>query len=84
MFSSRYLGRMKTKNPFLTTGYAGEDTFCDRRVETARMLAAFENDRNLTLIAPGVTAKRVSSAMSSPNFRPILPASTSTSSPWKT
>lgn len=52
MFSSRYLGRMKTKNPFLTTGYAGEDTFCDRRVETARMLAAFENDRNLTLIAP--------------------------------
>lgn len=43
---------MKLKNPFLTAGYAGEDTFCDRRDETARMLAAFENDRNLTLIAP--------------------------------
>lgn len=43
---------MKTKNPFLTAGYAGDDTFCDRRDETARMLAAFENDRNLTLVAP--------------------------------
>ena len=50
--SPRYIARMKLKNPFLTAGYAGEDTFCDRRDETARMLAAFENDRNLTLIAP--------------------------------
>ena len=48
----RYDGCMKTKNPFLTAGYAGDDTFCDRRGETDRMLAAFENDRNLTLIAP--------------------------------
>ena len=43
---------MKLKNPFLTTGYAGEEYFCDRRRETARMIAAFENDRNITLIAP--------------------------------
>ena len=43
---------MKLKNPFLTAGYAGEEYFCDRRRETAKMLAAFENDRNLTLIAP--------------------------------
>ena len=43
---------MKQKNPFLTSGYAGEDYFCDRRHETARMIAAFENDRNITLIAP--------------------------------
>lgn len=43
---------MKLKNPFLTAGYLGEEYFCDRRRETARMLAAFENDRNLTLIAP--------------------------------
>jgi predicted AAA+ superfamily ATPase len=43
---------MKLKNPFLTAGYAGEEYFCDRRRETARMIAAFENDRNLTLIAP--------------------------------
>lgn len=43
---------MKLKNPFLTAGYAGEEYFCDRRRETAKMVAAFENDRNLTLIAP--------------------------------
>ena len=43
---------MKQKNPFLTAGYAGEDYFCDRRSETARLIAAFENDRNVTLIAP--------------------------------
>lgn len=43
---------MKLKNPFLTAGYAGEEYFCDRVRETARMIAAFENDRNLTLIAP--------------------------------
>lgn len=43
---------MKLKNPFLTAGYAGEEYFCDRRRETAKMMAAFENDRNLTLIAP--------------------------------
>lgn len=48
----RYSARMNPKNPFLTSGYAGDDTFCDRRAETERMLAAFENDRNLTLIAP--------------------------------
>ena len=43
---------MKLKNPFLTAGYAGDEYFCDRKRETARMLAAFENERNLTLIAP--------------------------------
>ncbi len=43
---------MKQKNPFLTAGYAGDDYFCDRKRETARMIAAFENDRNITLIAP--------------------------------
>ena len=43
---------MKQKNPFLTAGYAGEEYFCDRRKETSRLIAAFENDRNVTLIAP--------------------------------
>ena len=43
---------MNQKNPFLTAGYAGEAYFCDRRRETARLIAAFENDRNVTLIAP--------------------------------
>jgi len=43
---------MKLKNPFLTSGYAGEEYFCDRVRETAKIIAAVENDRNLTLIAP--------------------------------
>ena len=43
---------MKLKNPFLTRGYAGPDYFCDREQETDKLLAAFENDRDVTLIAP--------------------------------
>ena len=41
---------MKQKNPFLTAGYAGEEYFCDRKKETSRLIAAFENDRNVTLV----------------------------------
>ena len=43
---------MKAKNPFQIYGYAGEQYFCDRAVETEKMLDAIANDRNLTLIAP--------------------------------
>ena len=43
---------MKLKNPFLTAGYAGADYFCDRVDETKKLIAAIENDRNVTLIAP--------------------------------
>ena len=43
---------MKLKNPFLIRGYAGPDYFCDRETETRKLLAAFENDRDVTLIAP--------------------------------
>lgn len=43
---------MREDNPFLTTGYNGPDTFCDREKETADMVAAMENGRNVTLIAP--------------------------------
>ena len=43
---------MKLKNPFLTAGYAGPDYFCDRIEETKKLIAAIENDRNVTLIAP--------------------------------
>ena len=43
---------MKLKNPFLTAGYAGPDYFCDRVDETKKLIAAIENDRNVTLIAP--------------------------------
>ena len=43
---------MKPDNPFLTTGYAGPETFCDREKETAELISAIENGRNVTLIAP--------------------------------
>lgn len=46
------MGCMKLKNPFLTRGYAGPDYFCDRETETRKLLAAFDNDRDITLIAP--------------------------------
>ena len=43
---------MSRKNPFLTAGYDGPETFCDRERETADLVAAVENGRNVTLIAP--------------------------------
>lgn len=43
---------MKLKNPFLTRGYAGGEYFCDRENELRKILAAIENDRDITLIAP--------------------------------
>ena len=47
-----YNTHMRLKNPFLTAGYAGADYFCDRVDETKKLIAAIENDRNVTLIAP--------------------------------
>ena len=43
---------MKQNNPFVIVGYNGPEFFCDRERETAKIIAAIENDRNLTLIAP--------------------------------
>lgn len=43
---------MKRRNPFLTAGYEGSETFCDRERETAELIASIENVRNTTLIAP--------------------------------
>ena len=43
---------MIRKNPFLTSGYEGPDTFCDRERETEELISAIENGRNITLIAP--------------------------------
>ena len=43
---------MRQKNPFLISGYNSPDYFCDREEETKRLIAAMENDRNVTLIAP--------------------------------
>ena len=43
---------MKQNNPFVVVGYNGPEYFCDREKETAKLIAAIENDRNVTLIAP--------------------------------
>ncbi len=40
------------KNPFLTSGYDGPETFCDRERETAELISAMKNGRDVTLIAP--------------------------------
>lgn len=39
-------------NPFITYGYKGAEYFCDRKVETRKMIDALNNERNITLIAP--------------------------------
>lgn len=46
------LQEMHPKNPFLVYGYAGPRFFCDREVETQKILSALNNERNMTLIAP--------------------------------
>ena len=43
---------MNVNNPFLMAGYIGPDYFCDRERETADLIEAIENDRNVTLMAP--------------------------------
>lgn len=43
---------MKPNNPFLITGYYNPEFFCDRKEETATILDALHNERNVTLIAP--------------------------------
>lgn len=43
---------MKPNNPFLITGYHSPEFFCNREMETATILDALHNGRNVTLIAP--------------------------------
>lgn len=43
---------MKTENPFIVSGYAGPEYFCDREMETEAIVSALENGRDLTLVAP--------------------------------
>lgn len=43
---------MKPNNPFLISGYYSPEFFCDRERETATILDALYNGRNVTLIAP--------------------------------
>ena len=42
----------KLENPFLVSGYVSPEYFCDREVETSRLIDAFRNGRNVTLLAP--------------------------------
>lgn len=39
-------------NPFVVYGYKGPEYFCDREEETEKLVAALENERNVTLVAP--------------------------------
>lgn len=43
---------MKPNNPFLIAGYHSPGFFCDREIETATILDALYNGRNIALIAP--------------------------------
>ena len=43
---------MKPYNPFVLVGYQGPEYFCDREVETEKMLSWIRNGSNVTLMAP--------------------------------
>lgn len=43
---------MQLKNPFVVTGCQSSEYFCDREIETEKIITYLENDWNLTLIAP--------------------------------
>ena len=42
----------KPYNPFLIAGYHSPDYFCDRETETAKIISALTNDRNISLLSP--------------------------------
>lgn len=42
----------KILNPFLIYGYENPDYFCDRVAETAALISALRNGRNVTLMSP--------------------------------
>ena len=44
--------RIKIGNPFVTTGYAGAEYFCDREKETADIIRYLTNGNNVALISP--------------------------------
>lgn len=43
---------MRPNNPFLISGYHSPEFFCDREQETAKIIDALHNGRNITLISP--------------------------------
>ena len=42
----------KIQNPFITTGYAGAEYFCDREQETSDLIRLLTNGNNVALISP--------------------------------
>lgn len=40
------------QNPFVLTGYFSPEYFCDRNAETAKLMSALSNGRNVTLTSP--------------------------------
>jgi DNA-binding transcriptional ArsR family regulator len=42
----------KPYNPFLVAGYYSPDYFCDRETETAKIISALKNGRNISLMSP--------------------------------
>ncbi len=42
----------KISNPFVTTGYAGAEYFCDRESETADLIRLLTNGNNVALVSP--------------------------------
>ena len=44
--------KKKLRNPFVYEGYEGPDYFCDRIVETEKVISNLKNGRNLTLVSP--------------------------------
>jgi len=42
----------KPYNPFLIAGYYSPEYFCDREMETEKLISALENDRNISLMSP--------------------------------
>ena len=44
-------GNKKLNNPFVTTGYAGPEYFCDRETESRKLIEALRSGRNMALIS---------------------------------
>lgn len=42
---------MKKKNPFIISGYHSPEYFCNRELETKKIISALENNRNITLLS---------------------------------
>lgn len=42
---------MKISNPFILSGYISKEYFCDRERETAKIVDAIQNNRNITLFS---------------------------------